>query len=58
MLLDLTPIYDVNIYGENPYQHLDTIADVGGAGNVKANFFESTVTSYNMSSAVRGWNDF
>jgi len=25
---------------------------------VKANFFESTVTSYNQSSAVKGWDDF
>jgi len=27
-------------------------------GNVKANFFEGTVTSYNMSSSIEGWDEF
>ncbi len=42
----------------NPLKHLDTIADLGKDASVKGNFFESTVTSYNMSSAVDGWSDF
>lgn len=45
-------------YEENPYRHLDKIADVSGEGHVKSNFFESTVTSYNQSSAVGGWDKF
>jgi len=42
---------------ENPYRHLEKIADTEGDGDVKANFFESTVTSYNQSSAIEGWDD-
>ncbi len=45
-------------YDENPYKHLDRIADVGGEGHVKGNFFEATVTSYNMSTAIGGWDTF
>ena len=44
-------------YNTNPYKHLEKIADTGGEGVLKANFFESTVTSYNQSSAVEGWED-
>ena len=44
-------------YNTNPYKHLEKIADTGGEGVLKANFFESTVTSYNQSSAVDGWED-
>ncbi|NGX56566.1 MAG: Ribonucleoside-diphosphate reductase subunit beta [Candidatus Anoxychlamydiales bacterium] len=40
----------------NPYQHLEKIADTEGKGDVKANFFEATVTSYNQSSAIDGWD--
>ncbi|MGL1891899.1 MAG: ribonucleotide-diphosphate reductase subunit beta [Spirochaetaceae bacterium] len=43
-------------YDHNPYAHLERIADTEGAGDVKANFFESTVTSYNQSSAINGWD--
>lgn len=43
---------------KNPYKHLEKIADVVGDGSVKANFFETTVTGYNQSSALEGWNDF
>jgi ribonucleoside-diphosphate reductase beta chain len=41
----------------NPYKHLMKIADAEGEGDVKSNFFESTVTSYNQSSAVKGWDE-
>ncbi len=44
-------------YDHNPYAHLERIADTEGAGDVKANFFESTVTSYNQSSAISGWEN-
>ncbi len=53
--LGLAPLYEG--YTENPYKHLEKIADTEGDGDVKANFFESTVTSYNQSSAVEGWDD-
>ena len=54
--LGLDPLYEG--YEENPYKHLEKIADTEGDGDVKANFFESTVTSYNQSSAIEGWDDF
>ncbi|MDN5305296.1 MAG: ribonucleoside-diphosphate reductase beta chain [Fusobacteriaceae bacterium] len=44
-------------FDKNPYKHLEKIADTEGAGDTKANFFESTVTSYNQSSAVTGWDE-
>ncbi len=44
-------------FDKNPYRHLERIADTEGEGSVKANFFESTVTSYNQSSAVEGWDE-
>jgi ribonucleoside-diphosphate reductase beta chain len=43
-------------FTKNPYQHLEKIADTEGKGDVKANFFEATVTSYNQSSAIDGWD--
>ncbi len=52
--LGFKPLYDG--YDHNPYVHLERIADTEGSGDVKANFFESTVTSYNQSSAIEGWD--
>lgn len=45
-------------FTKNPYKHLERFADTEGEGNVKSNFFEGTVTSYNMSSSIDGWEDF
>lgn len=45
-------------FTKNPYKHLEKFADTEGEGNVKSNFFEGTVTSYNMSSSIDGWEDF
>lgn len=45
-------------YDKNPYRHLEKFADTEGEGNVKANFFEGSVTSYNMSSSIEGWDEF
>jgi ribonucleoside-diphosphate reductase beta chain len=42
----------------NPYKHLEEIADVGGEGSSKGNFFEGNNTAYNQSSAVSGFDDF
>lgn len=52
--LDFAPLYPG--YDTNPYVHLEKIADTEGNGDVKANFFESTVTSYNQSSVISGWD--
>lgn len=52
--IGLKPIYDG--YVKNPYANLETISDTQGEGNVKANFFEGNVTSYNQSTAVDGWD--
>ena len=54
--IGLTSLYSG--FEKNPYKHLERFADTEGEGNVKANFFEGTVTSYNMSSSVEGWDEF
>ena len=54
--LGLKPVYSG--FEKNPYKHLEKFADTEGEGNVKANFFEGTVTSYNMSSSIDGWDEF
>ena len=53
--IDMEPIYDG--FDENPYRHLENIADASGEGSVKGNFFEANVSSYNQSSAIEGWDD-
>lgn len=53
--LGLKPLYPE--FSENPYKNLEKFADTEGSGNVKANFFEGSVTSYNMSSIVEGWDE-
>ena len=54
--LGLEPLFSG--FNKNPYKHLERFADTEGEGNVKSNFFEGTVTSYNMSSSIDGWEDF
>ena len=44
-------------YNENPYKQLEKVADTNGEGNVKGNFFEANVSSYNQSTAVEGWDE-
>lgn len=56
IMIGLKPLFEG--YNENPYKHLERFADTDGEGNVKANFFEGTVTSYNMSSSIDGWDEF
>ena len=41
----------------NPFKHLEKIADTGKDAHVKANFFDSGVTSYQMASAVEGFDE-
>ncbi len=40
----------------NPYPHLEKIADLSGEAAIKSNFFEATVTSYQQSTVVTGWD--
>ncbi len=54
--IGLKPIFEG--HNKNPYKHLERFADTEGEGNVKANFFEGSVTNYNMSSSIDGWNEF
>lgn len=51
--IGLNPIYSIN---KSPYSHLEKIADIGSDASTKANFFETTTTSYNMSTAIGGWD--
>ena len=53
--IGLKPIYEG--FNKNQYKDLTKFADTEGEGNVKANFFEGTVTSYNMSSSIDGWDE-
>jgi ribonucleoside-diphosphate reductase beta chain len=54
--LELNTLYPGAVYRINPYVHLEKLGDTQGKGEVKANFFEQTVTEYNMSSTVKGWD--
>ena len=54
--IGLQPLYKG--FDKNPYKQLERFADTDGDGNVKANFFEGSVTSYNMSSSIEGWDEF
>jgi ribonucleoside-diphosphate reductase beta chain len=54
--IGMEPLYKG--FNDNPYMHLELIADESGDGNVKSNFFESTVTGYNQASTLDGWDDF
>ena len=56
--LGLEIIFEIDgiLATHNPYKHLERIGDTSGDGDVKTNFFEATVTSYNQSSSVAGWD--
>jgi ribonucleoside-diphosphate reductase beta chain len=41
---------------KNPYSMYDRSNETSSDANTKTNFFEGTVTSYNVSSAVPGWD--
>lgn len=45
-------------YQKSPYKHLEKMSDTKSNGNTKANFFESGVTSYVMSTGIDGWDKF
>ena len=53
--IGLNPIYEG--FNETPYKNLEKISDTNGEGNVKGNFFEANVSSYNQSTAVEGWDE-
>jgi ribonucleoside-diphosphate reductase beta chain len=48
--------YKVSENVVNPYKHLDRFSDVSSEATTKANFFETGVTSYQMSSVVSKWD--
>lgn len=52
--LGFEPMYGGNI--ENPYKHLERFKPNSGE-DVKQNFFEGTVTEYNMASVIKGWDE-
>jgi ribonucleoside-diphosphate reductase beta chain len=54
--IGLKPLYTDAIYSKSPYAHLERFSDTKKDGHTKANFFESTVTSYVMSSGIDGWD--
>lgn len=54
--LRLQPAYTEDKYKQNPFKHLEEISNVSSNSNVKANFFETTVTSYATSNGVKGWS--
>ncbi len=54
-MLGFEPLYEG--FDKNPYAHLERLADSDN-DSIKSNFFESTVTNYNQSSNVDGWDDF
>jgi ribonucleoside-diphosphate reductase beta chain len=55
--IGLEPLYQDPLYNKSPYTHLEKFSDTKKEGNTKANFFESSVTSYVMSSGVGGWEE-
>jgi ribonucleoside-diphosphate reductase beta chain len=51
--LGLDPLYDNPV---NQFKHLERTADLLGEGFVKANYFETSVTAYNMASSINDWD--
>lgn len=49
----IEPLYD---NPKNPFKHLEKIADTSKDAHVKTNFFDATVTSYQMSSTLEEWD--
>lgn len=40
----------------NPYKHLEKMADIGSEANAKANFFDSTITTYVQAETLSDWD--
>lgn len=55
--IGLDPLYLGDKYTKSPYSHLERFSDTKKEAFTKANFFESSVTSYVMSSGVTGWDE-
>jgi ribonucleoside-diphosphate reductase beta chain len=55
--IGLNNLYEGDRYKKSPYTHLERFSDTKKDGNTKANFFESGVTSYVMSSGLTGWDE-
>lgn len=54
--INFKPLYDNEMYKNNPYKYLDKIADTGSEAFSKGDFFGSNVTSYNI--IARDYTDF
>jgi len=54
MRLGLKRIFPEN---GNPFKHLEALADVKDDNSTKGNYFERTLTSYNMADGLKGWED-
>lgn len=55
--IGLQPLYSGDKYKKSPYAHLERFSDTQADAHTKANFFESGVTSYVMSSGLSGWDE-
>jgi ribonucleoside-diphosphate reductase beta chain len=55
--IGLQPLYSEDKFNKSPYKHLERFADTKKDAHTKANFFESGVTSYVMSSGISGWDE-
>jgi ribonucleoside-diphosphate reductase beta chain len=42
---------------KNAFKHLEKMADTGKEATTKTNFFDNSVTSYQMSNVLNGWDD-
>ncbi len=55
--IGLKPLFQIDKPIKSPYSHLEKFADTKGDGNVKTNYFDGVVTSYNMASTLSGWEN-
>jgi ribonucleoside-diphosphate reductase beta chain len=55
--IGLNSLYTDDKYKKSPYSHLEKFADLSKDASTKANFFESGVTSYVMSTGIGGWDE-
>lgn len=54
--IGFSALYTEEKYKRSPYAHLERMADPSKEAGVKVNFFESTVSSYQMSSVLEDWS--
>lgn len=52
--IGIAPLYKDATH--NPYKHLEKMADIGSEANAKANFFDSTITTYVQAETLSDWD--